>query len=230
MPNHIFLDLDHTIWDFDANAEETLLELYDLNNLHQYSDASPSYFVSSYQEINDELWVRYRNGEVSKEELRTSRFELTFERMGMVKEQIPPDLWLQYLQICPTKTKLIDGALDILDYLSVHHKLHLITNGFAETQRRKLKHSQLEHYFHSLTISEEVGFKKPSVQIFHQALINAGSSQRTSRYIGDSFEADVKGGLNAGWKVYWLQGRDQQAYAHPNLAKITKLAELKDHF
>jgi putative hydrolase of the HAD superfamily len=28
MIKHIFFDLDHTIWDFDRNAEETLTELY----------------------------------------------------------------------------------------------------------------------------------------------------------------------------------------------------------
>jgi putative hydrolase of the HAD superfamily len=28
MIKHIFFDLDHTIWDFDKNAQETLNELY----------------------------------------------------------------------------------------------------------------------------------------------------------------------------------------------------------
>ena len=32
---HLFFDLDHTLWDFDANAKESLLELYDFFNLKE---------------------------------------------------------------------------------------------------------------------------------------------------------------------------------------------------
>ena len=31
--NHLFFDIDHTIWDLDKNAEETLHELYHTYNL-----------------------------------------------------------------------------------------------------------------------------------------------------------------------------------------------------
>ncbi len=27
---HIFFDLDHTLWDFDKNSEETFLDLYNI--------------------------------------------------------------------------------------------------------------------------------------------------------------------------------------------------------
>ena len=30
---HLFFDLDHTLWDFDANAKETLAELYSIFDL-----------------------------------------------------------------------------------------------------------------------------------------------------------------------------------------------------
>ena len=232
MPNHLFFDLDHTIWDFEANAEETLIELYDLHKMYNHSSQSPVQFIEIYKRINDELWAKYRNNLVSKEELRTSRFELCFMEMGYPKTHIPNNLWLQYIQICPTKTRLIEGAKETLDYLAANYNLHLITNGFSETQRRKLKHSKLDKYFNSLTISEEVGSKKPDSKIFEHALKNSGSILPKGVYVGDNIEADVIGGLNLDWQVFWYnpQRNKFSGMKNPNLQSIEKLTELKKHF
>ena len=43
---HIFFDLDHTLWDFEANARETLLfQLYDEYQLDRFSDHDKEDFV-----------------------------------------------------------------------------------------------------------------------------------------------------------------------------------------
>jgi len=70
--------------------------------------------------------------------------------MEVDEEEIPHNIWEKYLEICPTKTILMPGARETLDYLAGKYKLHLITNGFAEVQRRKLVHSDLGKYFQSL--------------------------------------------------------------------------------
>ena len=230
MPNNIFFDLDHTIWDFESNADETLRELYDLYNLSKYSDHSADDFVSIYKIKNDALWTLYRQQKIKKELLRTKRFTDTFIEMGVDASDVPQDIWDKYLDICPTKTKLMPGAIETLDYLNGKYNIHLITNGFAETQRRKLKHSNLEKYFKTLTISEEVGVQKPHPLIFKAALTNAGSSLSKSLYVGDNPIADVKGGLNSGWKVYWYNPNDieidDDLLLHVNLKMIFDLKEL----
>ncbi len=204
MPKNIFFDLDHTIWDFEANANETLRELYNLYKLSRYAEHSEDDFVNIYKIKNDALWDLYREHKIEKSLLRTKRFTDTFEEMGVPSNEIPTDIWDKYLDICPTKTRLMPGAIETLDYLAGKYTIHLITNGFAETQRRKLKHSNLEQYFNSLTISEEVGVQKPHPLIFKTALENAGSKMKTSTYVGDNINADIKGGLNSGWRVFWL--------------------------
>ena len=42
--HHIFFDLDHTIWDFDKNAEETLHELYAIHKLDEYIKNTHEYY------------------------------------------------------------------------------------------------------------------------------------------------------------------------------------------
>src|SRR6476659_3331210 len=51
---HIFFDLDHTLWDFDKNAEETLNELYftyKLSNLGLDESVIPAQFEDDYVNI-----------------------------------------------------------------------------------------------------------------------------------------------------------------------------------
>jgi YjjG family noncanonical pyrimidine nucleotidase len=233
MPNNIFFDLDHTLWDFETNANETLRELYVVYSLQNFSDKTVEDFIALYQKNNDALWDLYRDHKIEKALLRTKRFTDTFIEMGVADQDVPTTIWDRYLEICPTKTTLLPGARETLDYLASKYKLHLITNGFAETQRRKLKHSNLNHYFKTLTISEEVGVQKPHPLIFKTALQNAGSSQTTGTYIGDNEIADVLGGLNSGWKVYWYNPKDKpldnSLVANANLRYISHLKDLTHH-
>ncbi len=229
--DHLFFDLDHTLWDFETNAEESLLELYDHYKMDQYGKSTAQDFVNIYRKVNDSLWAKYRKHHISKQELRTSRFEISFQRMGFKPSEVPEGIWEHYIELCPTKTHLIPGAVELLDYLTPFYRLHLITNGFAETQKRKLANTGLADYFESLTISEEVGAQKPSEKIFQSALKTSGCSDKHGHYVGDHLEADVKGGLNAGWQVYWLQSAEsEESFEHERLITVKSLSELKAHF
>ncbi len=229
MPKNLFFDLDHTIWDFDANAEETLRELYHIYQVRFLSHRSEQDFLDIYVKNNDEMWKLYRQNKITKDVLRSKRFVDTFREMEVDEEEIPHNIWEKYLEICPTKTILMPGAIETLDYLAGKYELHLITNGFAEVQRRKLAHSDLGKYFQSLTISEEVGKQKPHPLVFETALKNAKSSLKTSHYVGDNLEADVKGAIASGWKAYWLT-KDHTIYQHEDCHSIQDLRELKEIF
>jgi putative hydrolase of the HAD superfamily len=229
MPKNIFFDLDHTIWDFDANAEETLRELYQIYQIRFLSHRSEQDFLDIYVRNNNEMWKLYRQNKITKDVLRSKRFVDTFREMEVDEEEIPHNIWEKYLQICPTKTILMPGARETLDYLAGKYELHLITNGFAEVQRRKLVHSDLGKYFQSLTISEEVGVQKPHPLVFETALKNAKSSLKTSHYVGDNLEADIKGAIASGWKAYWLT-QDDSEYQHQDCHSFKDLRELKKMF
>jgi putative hydrolase of the HAD superfamily len=227
MPENIFFDLDHTIWDFDTNANETLRELYDMYQVQFISSRSVDDFIAIYTKVNHDLWSLYRQHKVTKEQLRERRFTETFREMDVYEQEIPQGVESKYIEICPTKTALMPGARETLDYLAGKYNLHLITNGFAESQRTKLRCSNLEQYFKTLTISEEVGVQKPHPKVFEIALKNAGSDLKTSQYVGDNLEADVKGAISSDWHVYWLTD-DASAYRHEKCTPIKFLSELSN--
>jgi len=201
---HLFFDLDHTIWDFDRNAEEALQELFVLHELEALGLASAADFIDTYTRNNHALWADYHLGKIDKETLRKTRFSKTFTDMGLQPEVIPATFEDAYVSLCPTKTNLFPYAHEMLNYLQSKYTLHLISNGFRESQDVKLKGSGLTKYFQHIILSEEVGFNKPHAAIFEHALRLAGATKGESLMIGDSLEADIYGALNFGMDAIYF--------------------------
>jgi putative hydrolase of the HAD superfamily len=195
---HIFFDLDHTIWDFDRNAEETLHELYGTYKLKDIGLQSAELFIETYTRHNHRLWAKYHLGEITKDELREARFKSTFIELGVQPELMPADFEDAYVNLGPTKTNLFPHAHETLSYLQGKYTLHLISNGFKESTEMKVAGTNLAPYFKNVIISEVVGVNKPDPAIFQHAIDLAGANVGESLMIGDSLEADVRGALNFG--------------------------------
>ena len=196
---HLFFDLDHTLWDFDANARATLQQLHiDLDlvskGIHDFD-----LFYQNYLVHNEKLWARYRNGYIKQEELRLKRMWLTLLDFKIADEELAKQLNELFLQLLPGRTILFPDTKEVLQYLlDKGYQLHLITNGFEETQHSKLKYSGLAPFFREVITSEGSSSLKPQKEIFDYALQKAGASAEESIMIGDSLEIDVAGALNAG--------------------------------
>jgi len=201
---HIFFDLDHTIWDFDRNAEETLHELYLIYGLDQLGLQSADLFIETYTRNNHALWADYHLGIINKETLRQTRFKKTFMDLGLSPDMIPVQFEDDYVSLCPTKTNLFPDALKTLDYLSSGYTLHLITNGFLESTEMKVNKTGLGKYFNNIIISEIVGVNKPDKAIFEHALALSDAQKHESIMIGDSIEADIRGALNFGMDAIYF--------------------------
>jgi len=201
---HIFFDLDHTIWDFDKNAEETLYELYDAYRLNEIGLPSASIFIETYTRNNHLLWAEYHTGKISKDELRETRFKRTFLELGVHPDMMPLAFEDDYVKLCPTKTNLFPHAHETLQYLQNKYSLHLISNGFKESSELKVGNTNIGGYFQNVIISEIVGVNKPDPAIFEHALALAGATKNESLMIGDSLEADVYGALNFGMDAIYF--------------------------
>jgi len=201
---HIFFDLDHTIWDFDKNAEETLYELYDIYQLSEIGLPSAALFIETYTRNNHQLWAEYHTGKITKTELRETRFRRTFLELGVAPDVLPLAFEDDYVKLCPTKTNLFPGAHETLQYLHDRYTLHLISNGFKEASTLKIGNTDIGKYFKNVIISEIVGWNKPDPAIFAHALELAGAEKHESIMIGDSLEADVYGALHFGMDAIYF--------------------------
>lgn len=229
MIKHLFFDLDHTIWDFDKNAEETLRELYAHYQLHKLGLSSCEDFIAAYTHNNHQLWAAYHIGKISKETLRAQRFSKTFTQLGVHPDHIPQQFEADYVRITPTKTNLFSGSEKVLAYLQEKYTLHIISNGFKESTLVKMEMSGLNPYFRNVIISEDVGVNKPDKAIFEYALDKAKALKHESIMIGDSIEADIRGAQGFGMKAIYFNPLSKEIPEDVNW-QISHLEELLQHF
>ena len=221
---HIFFDLDHTLWDFDKNSALTFEKIFALNDIKIDLNS----FLEVYVPINFNYWKLYREDKVDKKNLKFARLNDTFKTLGIdVSAGVVHKLSDNYITYLSTFNHLFDGTIELLEYLHAKYKLHIITNGFKEAQQAKLNQSNIDHYFLTVTNSEMVGVKKPNPKIFLHALHMANATLENSLMIGDNLEADILGALNIGMDAICFNYHKE--VLAPNIIGIDHLLELKNH-
>jgi putative hydrolase of the HAD superfamily len=227
---HLFFDLDHTLWDFNANARLTLSELYEELELEKAGVNDFEEFITNYLQNNELLWEKYRNGQIKADELRWKRMWNTLAEFAITDEELARKMGQRFLEMLPTRKALFPHALDTLQYLKDKgYQLHLITNGFEETQHCKLRNCGISHFFVEVITSEGSNSMKPKREIFDFALNRAKAMQHHSIMIGDSIEVDIKGAINAGIDQVYVNHLGEVCDIQPTYM-VNSLRELKDIF
>jgi putative hydrolase of the HAD superfamily len=220
---HLFFDLDHTLWDFDKNSAFAFDAIFKERGFA----ISLQDFLNIYIPRNQHYWKLYQVNQISHEELRYFRLKDVFDALKFeVSDAIIHQLSEDYINYLPEYNHLFDGAIEILDYLKPNYKLHIITNGFASVQTKKLNNSKIGHYFDTITNSEMAGVKKPHPTIFDFALSLANALKEESLMIGDSYEADIIGAQEAGIEAIFFN--EQNIEVENQVLQIKHLLDLKN--
>jgi putative hydrolase of the HAD superfamily len=194
---HLFFDLDHTLWDYDRNVRESLSELFQIYSLQDVGIPTFEQFFSSFHEVNFQLWDDYNLGKIDKQGLRRERFPRIFSHAGGDPNAIPAPFEEDFMHRTSSKPHLFPHSKEILDYLRKSYRVHLITNGFDESQAKKMRSSGLTDYFELVVTSETTGYKKPDPRIFHYALEQLNTAPSACLMIGDNPNSDILGAQRA---------------------------------
>ncbi len=220
--NHIFFDLDHTLWDFDKNSALTFEKIFQINDIRVNLDD----FLEVYVPLNLQYWKLYREDKIDKQSLRFNRLDDAFKELETkVKTRMIYKLSDDYIKYLCTFNHLFEGTIEILEYLKPKYKLHIITNGFKEVQKGKLNNANIDHYFETVTNSEMVGVKKPNPKIFNHALEKAKTTAEKSIMIGDNYEADILGALQLGFEAICFNYHNENL--NNDVKYVNNLLELK---
>lgn len=196
---HLFFDLDHTLWDFDANARLTLQDLYETLMLKEKGVDDFEMFYTNYLAHNYKLWTLYRQGFIQQAELRVKRMRLALLDFKIGDDALAEIMSKRFLELLPTRNALFPYTKEILDYLAnKNYRMHLITNGFEEVQHHKISNAKISHYFEEIFTSERCMSLKPNKEIFEFALSFTKANAKESIMIGDDLEADIIGASKAG--------------------------------
>ena len=220
----VFFDLDHTLWDFDKNSEMAFDRIFK----NRFPEIKIQDFIEKYAPINQECWKLYQNDKITHLELRYNRLKFSFDALNIdISDENINQIANDYIEFLTDNNHLFDGAIEVLEYLRTKYRLHIITNGFANVQDKKINNALLSGYFQTITNSELAGVKKPNSIIFDYAVNVAKASKQNSVMIGDCLDADVNGALNAGLDAIFFN--DKKITVPDNIKQINHLLELKKY-
>jgi putative hydrolase of the HAD superfamily len=218
----IFFDLDHTLWDFDKNSILAFDKIFKFH--HPTIDTFQ--FIEIYAPINQACWKLYQVDKMTHQELRYERLRQSFDAINYtISDKEIDKISNDYIEFLPDNNQLFEGAIEVLEYLNPKYNLHIITNGFAEVQERKIKNSGLGNYFKTITNSEMAGVKKPHRTIFEFALTLAKVQKENAIMIGDCIDADVRGAINFGMQAILFD--EKKVHEVEEIKTINHLLELK---
>ena len=225
---HIFFDLDNTLWDHRRNAYLTLKDIFETQQVSLRYKLDFEEFHQEYFTINERLWEQIRDGEIDKEYLRKHRFYDSFLFFDIDDFELAQTFESQFLDQILQYNDLVEGAFELLEYLSEKgYILHILSNGFEEVTYRKCELSGIKNYFKTITSADEINIRKPHPEIYRYALDKANVKIEESMMIGDDWIADVEGGKSFGLKVVFFDVFNDDVDAEE--ASVTKkLLELKE--
>lgn len=195
----VFFDLDNTLCDSDTAWDIATGETFQLLRKHE-PDVSEAAITKAWTAVHQELFGQLNAGKGSMAELRDKRFQCLFQELGLpqgtITEELNNFLSSRYL----TSLRLYEDVT-VLEALHTYH-VGIVTNGahdnHTDSQFSKVQHLGLSKRIQSLTISDEVGVRKPNIKVFTVASERAGVLPKEVVFVGDSIENDIVGANRVG--------------------------------
>ncbi|PGP65958.1 2-haloalkanoic acid dehalogenase [Bacillus cereus] len=128
------------------------------------------------------------------------------------------DFWNENFPKC---FSIDQNTIHFLNHIKRRFKIGIITNGSTHRQKAKIINTNLNNYFDTIIISEEVGLSKPDKRIFELALNKLNVQPENTLFVGDDLEKDIAGCQNANIKGVWFNPQIIK-----NTAEIQPYAEI----
>lgn len=201
---NLLFDLDDTLLDFSAAEKQALPKIFETLDVELTDEVR-----TKYKEINLRLWQELEEGAITREQLMAGRFAITLKHFGIEVDGKAVDA--RYRGFLAESKVFVEGAFDLIQQLSKDCDLYIVSNGISETQYTRLHHTGLYPYFKGIFVSEETGYQKPMKPFFDYVFERITNFDvKETIIIGDSFSADIVGGVGAGIDTCWLNPSKRQ--------------------
>lgn len=190
------------------------------------------------KEINnvlDELGITYTDEDAKKISKAFSEYEnayYTFDKEKMhtyineyTKKQYPKELVYNIIkkwEDCVPE-KIEQETIETLKYLKTKYEMVILTDWYADSQKRRLEKLKIDKYFETIYSAENTK-RKPFEEAFKQAIGN--NKPEECIMIGDCIERDIEGAINAGIQVIWYNAKNKEN--NIKCKEITKIEQLKN--
>lgn len=219
----ILIDIDNTLLDFNRSANKASENVARLHNI-----SLPENYTEVFHKVNDELWTELECGKIDKTDIYRRRFRRIFE---ILEISVNSDAFEEdFRKEMRSTAVMVEGAKDILRYLSEKYPVYTASNASRLQQEIRLKNSGLWQYLSGMFTSEEIGFQKPAKEFFYACCSELYPIRPNEIImIGDSISADIIGAKNFGLKSIWFNFY-RSTYADYSFTDfhVNKLEEIKN--
>jgi 2-haloacid dehalogenase len=222
----LLLDLDHTIFDFDASEVAAFDAALTLLGVDHGTTAD---HLATYQRLNNALWAAAERGEIRSSEIRDLRFELLAAELGVdAGDESLRTVADTFVTGLGAHGDLFPGALDVLEALAQRVEVAIVSNGLGEVVHSRIDRLGIGQLFAAVIVSSEVGASKPAPAIFDAAFAALGHPDHaTTLMVGDSLTSDIAGGRAYGIDTCWYNPDRRTPGEHDTFThQIHNLAEL----
>lgn len=227
----VLFDLNDTLHDdtlaFTSAAEEVAREVAAEHGI----DAAV--LKQAYVAQAEGFWKQLTGEQVRTKmsQLRATLWGNALTSVGIADEELAQRSAVNYNEYRQKHFALFPGALDLLrDLKRTGKRLGLVTNGVSETHREKIALLRIAEYFDAIFLADEVGMVKPDPLLFAHACRKLGSAPARSAMVGDRYDRDIAGALEAGLYAVWVNVRNERAPpgAPQPHAVVTTIAQAAD--
>ncbi|OIJ16091.1 hypothetical protein BKP35_03675 [Anaerobacillus arseniciselenatis] len=211
----ICFDLDNTLFSHEDAFEKAIRFCFDciLKEKNLIEKINSTDLFSIFKKNCDLYWDDYEKGDITPKEYRRKRFLMTAEQFDLPFNAHDADKFHdQYYNVVDDFSEPYPYLYSLMSTLAeASVKMGIITNGTVDTQYNKIKKLSLNDWISDdfVFISEEVNVAKPNRAIFDLAKSKLGSKEKCL-FIGDSWEHDVVGSIEAGWDSIFLNTRKEE--------------------
>lgn len=219
----VLIDVDNTLLDFNKCAASSIKAGFEKYGI-EYNDG----VFPVFERVNDSLWLRIEQKTLTIDELHKIRWNMIFNELGI--DRNGSEFELLFVENIHESCIPVDGALDLVKYLSEKYIVCVASNASYNQQKNRLTKAGMFEYFKELFVSKEIGFPKPTKEYFDICLSKLSPITKDETImIGDSLSADIEGGVKYGMKTCWYNHNNEKI--PPDLKAdftVSKLSEIKN--
>ena len=220
----LLIDIDGTLLDYRQS------EALGISAIMEHYGVTPTpELAAHYHDVNQSFWEKYEKGEITRAQINEGRYPAFFGELGV---EVDPEVCEEiYQDFVNNRLVPVEGAEDMLRYLSGKYLLYAASNGYSDKQRERLRKAGMISYFTDIFVSQETGSQKPQKEFFDYcfARMPAGLKRDEVMIIGDGLTSDMRGGNNAGVHTCWLNAYGEVNHAGVSIdVEIHSLAEIRN--
>lgn len=226
----IFIDIDDTLLDYIPCCREAFysaLGAIESFQSKEHDDADEEELFRLFFSISGRLFSEAKHGQHTIAEVM-ELYPVEFcERAGYLPGASEPfkhafrSAWGHTHTLVPEAEETLRALRD------KGYRLFAASNSFGHLQRSRLQHAGILHYFEDTYISMDIGYDKPDIRFYQEALKRCGLKPQEVLMVGDSMTTDIIGAQAAGLDTIFFDRRAEGTTAE-GVKVISALSQLTE--